>query len=70
MLSKPEQQLLTIFRRFQVGPCQMLCFNSQQLKTHNAAFKLLTEKGYLVREGFAGAFSLTHDGFTAMKNSA
>lgn len=69
MLSKTELQLLAIFRRFQVGPSQMLCFNSQQLKTHKKAFEILMEKGYLVRETFGGAFSLTRDGFAAMKNS-
>ena len=69
MLSNPERRVLSIFREFQVGPNQMLCFNSQQVKSYRHAFKLLMEKGYLIREEFSGAFSLTHDGFAAMKKA-
>lgn len=69
MLSNPERRVLSIFRQFQVGPHQMLCFNSQQVKSYRNAFKLLMEKGFLIREDFSGAFSLTRDGFTEMKKA-
>ncbi len=45
----------------------MLCFNSQQVKSYRNALRLLMQKDYLVREDFSGAFSLTRDGFAAMK---
>ena len=47
----------------------MLCFNSQQVKSYRNAFGLLIQKDYLVREDFSGAYSLTADGFAAMKKS-
>lgn len=47
----------------------MLCFNRQQMSSYRKGFALLLEKGYLERESFRDAFSLTQTGFAAMKDA-
>jgi hypothetical protein len=57
---------LGVFRKFLIVPGQMLCFNGPNLAKHRAALAELTEKGFLVKEQFSGAYSLTQAGFAAM----
>jgi len=45
----------------------MLCFFGPNLEKHKSALRQLTEKDFLVKETFKGAYSLTHAGFRAMK---
>jgi hypothetical protein len=45
----------------------MLCFDGPEFRKHKPALRLLTEKGFLVKEKFDGGYSLTHTGFAAMK---
>ena len=69
MLTASEQRVLGVFRQFLVGPGEMLCFNSAQLKAYRLALPKLIDRGFLVRERFKGAYSLTDAGFEAVKNS-
>lgn len=68
MLSPPEQRVLATFREFLMTPGRMLCFSGPNLASKKAALKMLTDKGLLVKEEFAGGYSLTRSGFSAMKN--
>ena len=68
LLSKPERRILGVFRQFLVTPGQMLCFSRPNVKRHRAAFQQLIDKGFLVKERFAGGYSLTRAGFVAMKD--
>ena len=45
----------------------MLCFFGPNLEKHKGALQRLTEKDFLVKEQFKGAYSLTDAGFEAMK---
>lgn len=69
MLTKSEERVLSIFRQFLVGPGEMLCLNAPQVKTYSSAIKQLIEKGFLQRETFKGGYSLTREGFSAMRSS-
>jgi hypothetical protein len=68
LLSESEQRVLRAFRRFLINPGQMLCFFGPDLKKHQAALRLLTEKELLVKEQFKGGYSLTRAGFVAMRD--
>ena len=67
MLSTPEQAALAVFRSFKVGAGQMLCFHGPQLEKHRATLRQLTEKNLVIKEQFAGGYSLTRAGFEAME---
>ena len=69
MLSRSEKTVLRTFRQYLVTPEKMLCFFGPNLEKHKTALQQLTEKDYLVKENFKGAYSLTHAGFRAMKTS-
>jgi len=58
------------FRTFLVEPGQMLCFYGPTLKQHKSALEQLTDKDFLVKEQFKGAYSLTRAGYTAMNECA
>ena len=45
----------------------MLCFYGPSLKQNKTALQQLTNKELLVKEKFKGGYSLTPDGFNAMK---
>ena len=67
MLSIPEQSALQTFGEFLVTPGEMLCFHGPGLEKHSAALQKLTAKKLLVKERFKGGYSLTREGFVAMK---
>ena len=68
-MSKLERSVFRIFRQFLMAPGQMLCFYGPNLSKYETALRELTERGLLVKEKFHGAYSLTHDGFAAMKDA-
>jgi len=67
MLSPSEKQALRTFRQYLITPGIMLCFYGPDLEKHQSALQQLTDKDFLVKEKFNGAYSLTHAGFEAMK---
>ena len=67
LLSSSEKTVLRTFERYLVTPGKMLCFFGQNLDRHKAALQRLTEKDFLVKEQYKGAYSLTRAGFDAMK---
>lgn len=66
LLTTSEQRVMRAFRQFLITPGQMLCFYGPSLKQHQAALSQLTEKQFLIKEQFKGAYSLTHAGYAAM----
>ncbi|QDV68625.1 hypothetical protein Poly24_23350 [Rosistilla carotiformis] len=66
--TKSEQSVLKTFREFLMSPGQMLCFYGPELERYRNALKGLTERGLLVKERFKGAYSLTREGFAAMRS--
>ena len=67
LLTPSEKRVLRTFRQYLVTPGKMLCFFGPNLEKHKSALRQLTEKDFLVKETFKGAYSLTLDGFRAMK---
>jgi len=65
-LSKAEQSLLAVFRKFRVGQGEMLCFFGPTLDKHRRALASLTDQGMLVKERFRGGYALTRSGYAAM----
>jgi hypothetical protein len=55
------------FRQFLLTPGKMLCFFGTDLERNKAALQRLTDRDLLVKEQFKGAYSLTREGFEAMK---
>ncbi len=68
MLSAAEQAVLKVFRDFLVAPGEMLCFTGPGLDKHSATLEQLTAQDLLVKEQFAGGYSLTAAGFRAMNS--
>jgi hypothetical protein len=66
VLTTSEQAALAVFRSFMVGAGEMLCFQGPQLEKHGATLRQLAEKNLVVKESFAGGYSLTAAGFKAM----
>ncbi len=66
MMTTAEQRVFRTFRQYLMTPGRMLCFSGPDLQRDTVALKLLTEKKFLVKEKFAGGYSLTPAGFTAM----
>lgn len=48
----------------------MLCFFGPNLDKHHDALQELTEKQFLIKENFKGAYTLTDAGYKAMKACA
>ena len=68
-LSPEERSVLKVFRNFLMTPGKMLCLNGPSLESSKAPLAKLTGKGLLVAEDFRGGYSLTEDGFEAMKHA-
>ncbi|MEM8681433.1 MAG: hypothetical protein AAGF97_18970 [Planctomycetota bacterium] len=69
MLTVSETRVLNKFREFQMNPNEMLCFYGPDLKAKKAALNSLVEKQLLLREKFAGAYSLTRAGYESMRRA-
>lgn len=67
MLSTTEQQVLKAFRTYLMTPNKMLCFCGPDLDQKSAALESLTQKDFLNRESFRGAYSLTMAGYDEMR---
>lgn len=48
----------------------MLCFNGAQSSVKEKTLRDLTDRQLLVKEQFAGGYSLTPEGFRAMRSEA
>ena len=70
VLTNAEQAALAVFRSFLVNPGEMLCFHGPQLEKHGRSLRVLTEKNLIVKEQFAGGYSLTAAGFAAASERA
>ena len=68
MLTTTEQRVMRAFRQYMLSPGQMLCFYGPQLKKYKPTLQQLTEKKFLVKERFKGAYSLTLSGYRAMRS--
>ncbi len=69
-LSATEQSVLEIFRRFRMESGQMLCLSRADVAALHEPLKRMTNNGLLVEESFQGGYSLTPEGFAAMKELA
>lgn len=50
-----------------MSPGKMLCFFGSNLEKNRSGIQRLIERDYLEKEDFKGAYSLTPEGFQAMK---
>ena len=66
MLTAAEQSALDVFRSFHVSVGQMLCFHGPLLAKHGATLGQMAAKDLVVKEQFAGGFSLTRTGYEAL----
>jgi len=67
VLTTAEKSVLDVYRKFLMSRGEMLCFNGTNLKKHKPAIGQLIKKGMLIEESFKGGYSLTNDGYKAMK---
>src|SRR4029077_14869128 len=65
VLTVSEQAVLDVFRDFQVATGEMLCFHGPRLDKLGVTLEQLAKKDLLVKERFAGRYSLTPAGFSA-----
>lgn len=70
MLTESEERVLITFRQYLMRPGQMLCFSGPELAKHKSALERMSQQNLLEKENFAGAYSLTPAGFSAMKQMA
>ena len=68
LFNASEERVFRTFRQYLMTPGRMLCFSGPDLLRDAATLQLLTDKGLLVKEKFTGGYSLTLDGFAAMKD--
>ena len=64
-----DQTAFDVFRSYRVSSGQMLCFHGPQLEKYGESLRSLTTRGWVVKERFDGAYSLTEAGFRAMQES-
>jgi hypothetical protein len=68
-MSASESTILQFFRRYQIGPAQMLFFNPGDCKLStgmfNSAMQSLIARGMVIKERPKQAYSLTHTGYDA-----
>ena len=68
-LTNVERRVFLAFRRYLMTPGHMLCFNPQEQGSLKKGLDSLLKRGFLVAESTKGAFSLTAEGYAAMKGS-
>lgn len=66
-LSPAECSVLSVFRKCLMTPEKVLSFDSSNLEAFKIPLAQLANKGLLVAKSAPGTFSLTDDGFVAMK---
>jgi len=66
-MTATETAILTFFRRYQIGPHEMLFFNANDCKLGPGSFRTamqsLVSRGLVIKERPAKAYSLTRDGY-------
>lgn len=67
MLTTSEERVLKVFGQYLMKPGLMLCFSGPDYKRDKDTLDRLAEKKILVKERFAGGYSLTKMGYAAMK---
>jgi hypothetical protein len=67
-MTPSEAAILTFFRRYEIGPAEMLFFNPGDCKLGIAPFysamESLVRRGLVVKERHKLAYSLTRNGYT------
>ena len=73
-MTATEVTILRFFRRFQVGPTEMLFLNSADCKVGASSFipamRRLIDKGIVVKERPEQAFSLTYEGYRLSRSES
>jgi hypothetical protein len=69
-LSAREFAALKVFSDFRVSLGKMFCFTGPLLEKHKTSLALLAERNLVVKEQFAGGYSLTPAGYRAMITAA
>ena len=73
-MTATEVTILRFFRRFQVGPAEMLFLNSADCKVGASSFtpamRRLIEKGIVVKERPDQAYSLTYEGYRLSRSES
>jgi hypothetical protein len=67
MLTRSEQSVFKVFRTFMVHSGEMVCFTAPQLQKFRSTLSTLVDKKLLIREQCPGGYSLTEEGFAAMR---
>ncbi|MEZ6134443.1 MAG: hypothetical protein R3C53_05990 [Pirellulaceae bacterium] len=65
-LTDAEINVLGVFRKYLMGPGQMLCLSNTDIDSMKSTLDKLTKAGLLVPEDFKGGYSLTQSGYKAM----
>jgi hypothetical protein len=65
-LSASERAALKVFDDYRIALGKMFCFTGPLLEKHKTSLALLIAKNMVVKEHFAGGYSLTPAGFRAM----
>ncbi len=68
-LSPEEDSVLGVFRKYLMTPRKMLCFSKADIEVYKKPLAKLTTKGLLIAEKYQGGYSLTEDGFAAMRHA-
>lgn len=68
LLSREEMTVLDVFRKHLMTPGKMLCLGGSDVESLSVPLAKLINKGLLLEERFQGGYSLTDEGFAAMKN--
>lgn len=66
-ITDDEMRVLQIFSRYLMTAGKMLCLSGNELDSHSASLGRLVNAGMLIEETFQGGYSLTVEGFDAMK---
>ncbi len=73
-MTATELTILRFFRRFQVGPAEMLFLSSSDCKVGASSFtpamRRLIEKGIVVKERPDQAYSLTYEGYRLSRSES
>lgn len=69
-LSTAERAVFKVFREYLMRPGEMLCFSGAQASVKEKTLRDMTDRQLLVKEQFAGGYSLTTEGFRAMRSEA
>jgi len=71
-MTATEWRILSLFRRYQVGPAEMLFVNSRDCRVTAerfiAAMRRLIDSGMVVKEHHHQAYSLTRAGYEASRS--